>query len=306
MSATGGLITLGNFPSYSIKQLVTNTVGDYKMPALQYMDIFDEESSSKSFELDNLVDNFTVAVAKPQGQATQYVGAAQRYSTFYNHQTFALGFEISMEAKQDEQDIALTQRYTKQLMNAARRNQEYRGANVLNRGFDTSYSGGDGKPLYALDHPTAIGSQANTLTNQAALSEASLEDLCIQVNNFKDYNGNPADLFTDTLIIPVALQFEAERILNSVAQSGTANNDINALRSLAKFPGGIKVNKYFNSDNRFFIKTTAENGLKHFNRMNPTISQDNAFDTEVDKVKIVLRDSFGWSQWLGSAASGNF
>lgn len=306
MSATGGLITIGNFPSYSIKNLVTVTVGDFKMPALQFMDLFDSKSSSKSFEMSNLVDNFTVAVAKPQGQATQYVSAAQRYSTFFNHQTFALGFEISMEAKQDEQDIQLTQRYTKQLMNAARRNQEYRGANVYNRGFDTSYTGGDGKPLFSLTHPTAIGNQANTLTNQSSLSEASLEDMCNLANNFKDYNGNPTDLYTDSLHIAVAQQFEAERILNSVAQSGTANNDINALRSLAKFPKGIKINKYFDSDNRFFIRTNCDEGMVHFNRMNPTLSQDNAFDTEVDKVKIVFRDSFGWEQWLAAVGNGNF
>lgn len=306
MAATGGLITLGQFPSYSIKSLVTKVIGDYPMPPLEFMSLFEEKGSDRSFELTNLVDNFTVAVAKPQGQATQYVSAAQRYSTFFNHQTFALGFEISMEAKQDEQDIALTQRYTKQLMNAARRNQEYRGANVYNRGFDTSYTGGDGQPLFSLVHPTSIGNQANTLTNQSGLSEASLEDLCNLTNNFKDYNGNPVHFFTDSLHVPVAQQFEAERILNSVAQSGTANNDINALRSLAKFPGGIKIHKYFDSDNRYFIRTSSPDGLVHFNRMNPTLSQDDAFDTAVDKVKIVFRDSFGWENWLGAAGCGNF
>lgn len=305
MAQPGGLITMGNFPSYTVKRLVTDTVGDYKMPALQFMQIFKEESSDRAFEMDNLVDNFTVAVTKPQGQATRFVGASQRYSTFYNHQTFALGFEISMEAKQDQQDVQLTQRYTKQLINAARRNQEYRGANVLNRGYDTNYVGGDGKPLFSLTHPTAIGNQANTLTNQAALSEASLEDLVNLINNFKDYNGNPADLYSTKLVVPVDLQFEAERLVNSIARPGTADNDVNALRSLGKIPE-VVLNKYLSSNNRFFIITDAEDGLKHFNRMNPTLSQDNAFDTEVDKVKIVFRDSFGWSQWLGAASSGNF
>ena len=304
--ANGGLITLGQFQSYTIEGLVTKTVNGADMPAPEYMKFFEEKTSNREFELVNLVDNFTVAAAKPQGQATQYVSASQRYSTFYNHQTFALGFEISMEAKQDQKDIELTQRYTKQLIEAARRNQEYRGANVLNRGFDTNYVGGDGKPLFALDHPTAIGSQANTLANQAALSEASIEDLCNLANNLKDYQGNPIAPQTEMLVIPVALQFEAERILNSVAQSGTANNDINANRSLGKFPKGIMVGHYFNSDNRFFVKTSVMDGLTHFNRMNPTISQDNAFDIEVDKVKVVFRDSFGWSQWLGAVATGNF
>jgi hypothetical protein len=302
----GGLITLGQFPSFTIEKLVTATVNGADIPAPQYMDIFDEQTSNRSFEQITLVDNFTVAAAKPQGQATQYVSASQRYSTFFNHQTFGLGFEISMEAKQDQKDIELTQRYTKQLINAARRNQEYRGANVLNRGFDSAYTGGDGSPLFSLTHATEIGNQANTLTNQAAMSEASIEDLCNLVNNFKDYNGNPIASKTQSLHVPVALQFEAERILNSVAQSGTANNDINAIRSLAKFPKGIRVNNYFNSDNRFFIKTDVEEGLIHFNRMNPTLSQDNAFDIEVDKVKIVFRDSFGWGQWLGAAGCGNF
>jgi hypothetical protein len=306
MSAMGGPITLGSFPSYSIKNLVTIAVGDFKMPPLQFLDLFDSKTSDKSFEMSNLVSNFTVAVAKPQGQATQYVGATQRYSTFFNHQTFALGYEITMEAKQDQQSIQLTQRYTKQLMKAARRNQEYRGANVYNRGFDSGYTGGDGQPLFSLVHPTATGNQANVLPNQSSLSEASLEDMCNLANNFKDFEGNPTDLFTESLHIAVAQQFEAERILNSVAQSGTANNDINAIRSLAKFPKGIKVNKYFDSDNRFFIRTNCDEGMVHYDRMNPTLSQDNAFDIEVDKVKIIFRDSFGWEQWLAALANGNF
>lgn len=304
--ANGGFISLGQFPSFTIEKLVTKTVNGANMPAPQYMSIFDEKTSDREFEMVTLVDNFTVAAAKPQGQSTQYVSAQQRYSTFYRHQTFGLGYEISMEAKQDQKDIDLVQRYTKQLMEAARRNQEYRGANVINRSFDTSYVGGDGKPLFALDHPTAIGSQANTLANQAALSEASIEDLCNLANNLKDFQGNPIAPRTESLHIPVALQFEAERILNSVAQSGTANNDINANRSLGKFPKGIVVGNYYDSDNRFFVKTSVDDGLTHFNRMNPTISQDTAFDIEVDKVKIVFRDSFGWSQWLGAVGCGNF
>lgn len=304
--ANGGLIGVGNFTSYTIKDLVTTTVGEYEMPPIEYKEIFKEETSDRSFEMDNLVDNFTVAVAKPAGQATQYVSASQRYSTFYNHQTFALGFEVTMEAKQDLKDIAVIQRYTGQLMDASVRNQEYRGANILNRGFNSSYVGGDGVELYSLSHPTAIGNQANTLTVQAALSEASLEDLVTLINNFKDYNGNVANLFSKKLVIPVNKQFEAERILNSVARSGTANNDLNALRSMGKFIEGFVMNKYLNSTNRFFIMTTAKDGLKHFTRMAPEISQDAAFDTAVDKVKIVFRDSFGWSQWLGSAGCGNF
>lgn len=304
--AQGGLITLGQFPSFTIGKLVTKAVNGANMPPPEYMSIFDEKTSNREFEMVTLVDNFTVAAAKPQGQATQYVSASQRYSTFYNHQTFALGFEISMEAKQDQKDIELTQRYTKQLMEASRRNQEYRGANVVNRGFNTNYVGGDGKPLFSLTHPTAIGNQANTLANQAAFSEAAIEDLCNLANNLKDYQGNPIAPQTQSLHIPVALQFEAERVLNSVARSGTADNDINANRSLGKFPKGIFVGHYYDSDNRFMIKTNVEDGLTHFNRMNPTLSQDNAFDIEVDKVKVVFRDSFGWSQWLGAVATGNF
>ncbi len=304
--ANGGLIGVGNFTSYTIKDLVTTTVGEYEMPPIEYKEIFKEETSDRSFEMDNLVDNFTVAVAKPAGQPTQYVSASQRYSTFYNHQTFALGFEVTMEAKQDLKDIAVIQRYTGQLMDAAVRNQEYRGANILNRGFNASYVGGDGVELFSLSHPTAIGNQANTLTVQAALSEASLEDMVTLTNNFKDYNGNVANLFSKKLVIPVNKQFEAERILNSIARPGTANNDLNALRSMGKFSEGFVLNKYLNSTNRFFIITTAKDGLKHFTRMGAEISQDAAFDTAVDKVKIVFRDSFGWSQWLGAVGCGNF
>jgi hypothetical protein len=304
--ANGILINTGSFTSYTIRDLVSTTVGDYQMPPLQYTEIFKEETSDKSFEMDNLVDNFTVAVAKPAGQATQYTSGQQRYSTFYNHQTFGLGFEVTMEAKQDLKEIDVVTRYTKQLMNASRRNQEYRGANILNRAFNSSYVGGDNVELCSLSHPTAIGNQANTLANQAGLSEASLEDMCILVNNFKDYNGNVANLRTKKLVIPTSQEFEAERILNSVARVATANNDLNAMRARGKFPEGFTVNKYLDSTNRFFILTDAEDGLKHFNRMSPEISQDAAFDTWVDKYKIIFRDSFGWSQWLGAAGCGNF
>lgn len=306
--ANGIQIQTGSFNSYTVEKYVTTVVGKYEMPPLAFKEVFEEHTSDRSFELDNVVDNFTVAVAKPQGQATQYTSASQRYSTFYNHQTYGLGFEITMEAKQDLKDgmAGIVGRYTEQLIDAARRNQEYRGANVLNRGFNSSYNGGDGAALFSTAHPTAIGNQSNTLTNQAALSEASLEQLCIQVNKATDYNGNIANLFTRKLIVPPTLEFEAERILNSVARVATADNDLNALRARGKFTEGFFINKYLDSDNRFFILTTAKNGLKHFERMAPTISQDAAFDTWVDKFKIIFRDSFGWSQWLGAYASGNF
>lgn len=301
-----GIIVKGNFPTNTIKGYASKFYGEYNMDDAQWKPIFDSMSSDRAFELDVLTDNFTVIPAKPESSNITYQSGQQRFSTQYNHTSFGGGFQISKEAQDDGKELDLMNKYMRQLGDAAKRTKEIRGANVLNRGFDSNYTGGDGVQLFSTAHSVNSGSQANTLTNQVAFSESSLEDLCILVRKMKDYNGNFASLKTEMLVIPPALEFEAERILNSALRVETANNDLNAIKRSGKFPKGFIVNQYLDSDNRFFIKTDAQDGLKHFDRTAPEFSMDGDFDAEVKKYKIFFRDSFGWTDFRGAVACGNF
>ncbi len=301
-----GIIVKGNFPTNLIKNYATKFYGAYDMYDAQWAPIFEKLTSDRAFELDVLTDNFTVIPAKPEATNITYQSAQQRFTTTYNHTSFGGGFQVSKETKDDGKELEVVMRYSKQLADAAKRTNEVRGANVLNRGFDSNYVGGDGVELFTTLHPVVSGYQANTLANQVALSEASLEDLCILVKKMKDFNNNFASLNTDLLVLPPSLEFEAERILNSVARVATADNDLNAIRARGKFPKGFVVNQYLDSDNRYFIKTNAQDGLKMFERTAPEFSMDSAFDAEVSKYKIFFRNSFGWTDFRGSVACGNF
>lgn len=302
-----GIIVKGNFPSNTIKTYVTKFYGGYDMGEQQWRELFpNQESSDRAFELHQLTDNFTVVPAKPEATDIEYQSASQQFPTFYNHTSFGSGFQISKEAKDDGKEIDLMKKYMGELADAGKRTNEIRGANVYNRAFSSTYNtGGDGVQLIATTHPTKAGNQANTLTNQVTLSEASLEDLCILVKRMRDYNGNRISLKTEKLVIPPELEFEAERILNSVARVATANNDLNALRARGKFPKGFVVNQYLTSTKAFFIQTDARDGLFYFDRTSPEFSMDSAFDAEVSKYKIFFRNSFGWTDWRGLVGSGN-
>ena len=301
-----GIIVKGNFPSNTIANYVTKFYGEYDMGEEQWRELFpNQDSSDRAFELHQLTDNFTVVPQKPEATDITYQSASQQFPTFYNHTSFGSGFQISKEAKDDGKELDLMKKYMGELADAGKRTNEIRGANVYNRAFDSSYVGGDGVQLVATTHPTKTGNQSNTLVNQAPLSEASLEDLCILVKRMRDYNGNRIALPTSKLIVPPELEFEAERILNSVARVATANNDLNALRARGKFPKGFYVNSYLDSTTKFFIQTDAKTGLFYFDRTAPEFSMDSAFDAEVSKYKIFFRNSFGWTDWRGLVASGN-
>ena len=301
-----GIIVKGNFPTNTIKGYATKFYGEYNMDDAQWAPMFEKLSSERAFELDVLTDNFTVIPGKPEGSNITYQSGQQRFTTTYNHTSFGGGFQISKEAKDDGKELDVMKKYMRQLGDAAKRTNEVNGANILNRGFDSNYVGGDLVELFSTAHAVESGTQANTLATQAALSEASLEDLCILVKKTKDFNGNFASLNTQSLMVPPALQFEAERILNSAARVATANNDLNAIRAMGKFPKGFTVNQYFDSDNRFVIKTNAQDGLKFYDRTPPEFSMDGSFDAEVSKYKIFFRNAFGWTDFRGAVASGNF
>lgn len=300
------IIVKGNFPTNTIEGYVTKYYGEYDMYEAQWKSMFEVSNSERSFELEALTDNFTVIPAKPEGVNITYQSGQERFNTTYNHTSFGGGFQITREAKDDGKELDLMTKYTRQLGEAAKRTNEINGANVMNRGFNSNFIGGDGIELYSTAHPVISGTQANTLASQAAFSEASLEDLCILTYKMKDFNLNFASIKTDVLCIPPALQFEAERVLYSTARVATADNDLNALKAKGKFPKGFTVNQYLDSDNRFFIKTSITNGMKMFDRTSPEFSMDSAFDAEVSKYKIYFRNSFGWTDFRGTVASGNF
>jgi hypothetical protein len=174
---------------------------------------------------------------------------------------------------------------------------------VLNRGFTAAFAGGDGKELFATDHPTLSGSQSNELAVAADLSEAALEDLLILIRQAKDSRGLRIQLEGQKLIVPAALAFEATRIVSSVNQSGTANNDINAMKAMGMLPGGVVIWDYLSDDDAFFITTDAPEGLTSFQRRALQLTQDNDFDTTNARMKATERYSVSWSDWRGCFGS---
>lgn len=299
------IIVKGNFSINTIKNYATKFYGELDMGPSQWEPLFEKLSSDRAFELDVLTDNFTVIPAKPEAQNIAYQSASQQFTTTYNHNSFGGGFQISKEARDDGKEIDLMKKYMGQLATAAKRTNEYQGANIFNRAYNSSFVGGDGVELISLSHPTKTGNQANTLPNQVAMSESALEDLNVLALNMKDYNGNIANINTKKLVVPTALKHQAERITRSPLRTATANNDLNAIMTLGDFDEGFVVNKYLGSTTMYYILTDCPDGLKYFERTAPEFSQDLAFDSEVSKYKIFFRNSFLWTDWRGVVGCGN-
>lgn len=263
----------------------------------EYTDLVDVFSSDMAYEEDQEMTGFGLAPIKPQGSSVMYDEATQGVTTRYTHTAYSLGFIITHEALKDNLYEKIGMQRTGSLAFSMRQTKENVVANVYNRAFNSSYTGGDGKELLATDHPTLSGSQSNELAVAADLSEASLEDLCIQIGQAVNSRGMKISLMPKALIVPVALQFEAARILKSTLQNDTANNAINALRSMGMFPEGAKVNHYLTDADAFFIRTNVDEGLKLFQREEATFEQDGDFDTSNLKYKAYERYSTGWSDW---------
>jgi len=278
--------------------------GEYKDWPLEVKDLFDTQSSSKNYEEDQLVPGLGLAPVKPEGSAVSYDTLSQGLTTRYTHVAYALGFILTREALDDNQYKGKAIKAMKMLARSFRQTKETVGANVYNRAHNGSYTGADGKVLCATDHPTLAGNQSNRLTTAADLSESSLEDLVIQIGQAVDERGLKIKLMAKSLHIPVQLQFEAARILKSTLQNDTANNAINALRSMGMFSDGAKVNHYFDDADAFFVRTDADQGMIHFERTAPEFAQDNDFDTSNLKYKGYERYSFGWTDFRGVYSNG--
>lgn len=262
----------------------------------EYTDLFTEAKSNKAFEEDVGVSGFGLAVEKSEGGGISYDDARQSFITRYVNRSFALGFIITEEAIEDNQyNLAvLGRRDSKALAFSMRQTREILAANVYNRAFNSSYVFGDGKELLATDHPLyAGGTFANELAVAADLSEASLEQAVIDIAGFTNDRGLKIAILPKTLIIPKELMFETTRILKSELQSDSANNNINALRQMGMFPGGVKVNHYLTDADAWFIRTNAPEGMKYFNRVGNEFKPDNDFDTGNAKFKARFRCSFG-------------
>jgi hypothetical protein len=263
-------------------------------------DLFETYSSSRAYEEDVGVTSFGLAKIKPEGQGIQYDDESQAFITRYSHTVYALGFVITREMYEDDLYEVAAQRRAQGLAFSMRQTKETVGANVYNRAFDGAYVGGDGVSLVNAAHPNfAGGTQSNSLATPADLSEASLEEACIDVQKWTNDRGLRISVVPSSLHIHVDDMFEAERILQSPYRVGTNNNDINALYAMGKFPGGVKVNHYFTDENAWFLRTNVKEGMKMYQRRGTEFTIDNDFDTENAKYKASERYSFGWTDWRG-------
>ena len=277
---------------------------EYKNYENQHTEIYDIENSDRAFEEEVMLSGFANAAVKAEGSAVTFDTANEAFTSRYTHETVALAFAITEEAIEDNLYDRIATRYTKALARSMAQTKQIKAANVLNNGFDSSFPGGDGKELFATDHPTqSAGSLANELSTSADLSETSLEQAMIDIAAFKDERGFKIAARGLKLIIPSELQFTAERILRSPARVGTADNDLNALSSKGMLPQGYVVNNYLTDTDAFFIKTDVPNGMKMFNRANLKTAMEGDFDTGNVRYKARERYSFGFSDWRGMFGS---
>jgi hypothetical protein len=278
--------------------------GTYKDHPFEYKDLFDVTTSDKQYEEDQLMPGLGLLSVKTEGSPTVYQNTSQGLTTRSTHIAYSSGFMITFEAIRDNQYKTKALRGATMLKKAARVTKETVAANQYNRAHNGSYLGADGKVMCATDHPTSNGSQSNRLTTAADFSEASLEDICIQIANAKDDVGLPAALQPKSLHIPTALMFEAARVLESLGQSGSANNDTNALRSMGIFQDGAKVSHYFDDEDAFFVRTDAEQGPVFFQREDAIFDQDNDFDTKNLKYSVYERYVTNWVDFRGVYSNG--
>ena len=263
----------------------------------QHTEIFDLENSDRAFEEEVMLGGFGNAEVKPEGSGVVYEAAQETFTARYSHETIALAFSLTEEAVEDNLYDKISTRYTKALARSMANTKQIKGANVLNRAFNSSFLGGDDKELCATDHPTLSGNQKNELSTAADLNETSLEQMLIDIADMKDERGMKIALRGMKMIIPVNLQFVAERLLKTPGRTQTADNDINAVRSMGMVPQGYVVNNFLTDTDAFFIKTDAPNGFKMFNRSPIKTALEGDFDTGNTRFKARERYSFGVSDW---------
>jgi hypothetical protein len=274
---------------------------EYAKYGEQHKEIYETETSERSFEEETKLSGFSAAPVKNEGAAIAYDNAQEAWTARYNHETIAMGFSITEEAVEDNLYDSLSSRYTKALARGMAYTKQVKAAYVLNNAFAGSgVTYGDGKTLIATDHPLISGGvNSNRPATAADLNETSLENAVIQIAAWTDERGLLIAAKPKKLVIPPALQFVATRLLETELRVGTADNDINAIKNNGSIPGGYTVNNFLTDTNAWFLLTDVPNGLKHFVRTPLQNSMDGDFDTGNVRYKARERYSFGVSDPLG-------
>jgi len=275
---------------------------EYAQYGQQHKEIYDTETSERSFEEETKLSGFSAAPVKNEGQAIAYDNAQEAFTARYNHETIALGFSLTEEAIEDNLYDSLSARYTKALARAMAYTKQVKAAAVLNNGFTNSaaYYGGDGVPLFSTAHPLVSGgTNSNTQSTPADLNETSLEAAIIQIQQWTDERDLLIAAKPKKLIVPPQLQFVATRLLETELRVGTTDNDINAIKNNGSVSEGYCVNNFLTDTNAWFLTTDVPNGMKHFVRTPLSNSMDGDFDTGNVRYKSRERYSFGWSDPLG-------
>ena len=279
---------------------------EYARYGEEHKEIYETETSERSFEEETKLSGFSAAPVKNEGSAIAYDNAQEAWTARYNHQTIALGFSLTEEAIEDNLYDSLSARYTKALARAMAYTKQVKAAAVLNNGFTNSaqYYGGDGVPLFSASHPLVSGgTNSNIPSTPADLNETSLEAAVIQIAQWTDERGLLIAAKPRKLVVPPSLQFVATRLLETELRVGTTDNDINAIKNNGSVAEGYTVNNFLTDTNAWFLTTDVPNGMKHFVRTPLQNSMDGDFDTGNVRYKSRERYSFGWSDPLGMYGS---
>lgn len=291
-------ITTGSFAKLlwpGLNAIYGKSYSDYKE---EYSQIFSVHKSRKAWEEDLSVASFGLLTRRGEGAPIQYDTEHQGFLTRYTHGEYAGGFKITRNMMEDDQYDVVGERKAKGLARSEKQTRETVAANVLNRAFNSSYTGGDAKELLATDHPNVTGGTwANELTTAADVSEAAFEQACIDIGKWTDDRGLKIAAKPVKIVIPIDLDFEVNKIMKTEYEVGTANNTVNIVRS--RFPGGVMVNHYLTDTDAWFVKTDVDHGLKFFERRAPSFDMENDFDTDNAKFKVTTRYSVGWSDPRG-------
>ena len=277
---------------------------EYARYGEEHKEIYETETSERSFEEETKLSGFSAAPVKNEGSAIAYDNAQEAWTARYNHETIALGFSLTEEAIEDNLYDSLSARYTKGLARAMAYTKQVKAAAVLNNGFTSGYNGGDGTTLFSSQHPLVSGGyNSNIPSTPADLNETSLEAAVIQIAAWVDERGLLIAAKPKKLVVPPALQFVATRLLETELRVGTNDNDINAIKNNGSVSEGYAINHFLTDTNAWFLTTDVPNGMKHFVRTPLSKSMDGDFDTGNGRYKSRERYSFGWSDPLGMYGS---
>ena len=295
-----GVITRGVNPKLMWPGLNTIYGLTYNEYSPQWKELFPTSyMSDKAYEEDVSMTGVGLAPVKPEGDAFSYDTMKQAYTSRYTHVAYSIGYIISYEETRDNQYSQVGPQRTRNVAFSMHQTKERIAADIYNRAFNSSYTGGDGVSFINSSHPTEGGTLSNDATVAANLSEYALEQMIIQIQQIRDNRNNLISVMPDALIVPPAQQFEATRIMRNPDRPGTADRDINAIYTLGMLPGGVKVNQFLTSTTAWFIRTNCPDGLKHFQREAPIFRNDNDFPTMNARFSGYERYSFGWTDWRG-------